>query len=366
MRQVFPDLETPCLLIEETRMGENLRSMQELANRNGVKLRPHVKSHKSISLAQRQMATGAIGVAVAKLSEAEVMVAGGIRDIQIANQIVGDARIARLVELNRQARVSCAIDCVENARQLSEAFISNGSRLSVLIEVDSGLNRAGVRGIDALEALYRAALAMPGLAVLGILTHAGHVYGADSIDEVERIGVHEGGAMAEFASTLRKVGLAVETVSVGSTPTARFAAVQVGVTELRVGNYIFNDRIQIGLGCATRENCALTVLATITSHSGTQAVIDAGSKAFTSDTGAHGNVRVAGYGETPDGVHQVTRLSEEHGIVPDLNQKLALGRRIRVIPNHACPVLNLFDRAYIVDGEQVREEVRIDARGCSQ
>ncbi|MFZ1684294.1 MAG: alanine racemase [Candidatus Zixiibacteriota bacterium] len=365
-RQPFPELETPALLIDESRLSDNLADVQALAKQSGRALRPHIKSHKSVYLAKRQLELGATGVAVAKLSEAVVMAAAGIHDIQIANQIIGTSRIRTLVELSYLARVSCAIDHLDNAQELSDAFHERGLRLPVLVEVDTGLNRCGVRGQEELETLYREVLQLPGVEVIGIMTHAGHAYAAQSREEVARIGKREGRTMGEMAIQLRKLGFPVDVVSVGSTPTARFAAIQEGVTELRVGNYLFNDRIQVALGTVGLDRCALGVLATIISRTRDQAVCDAGSKALTTEAGAHGSNLVQGHGVIEGMSLTVTRLSEEHGIIADAEQRLSIGRRVRLIPNHACPVVNLFDRAYLVDGEKILEEIIIDARGCSQ
>jgi D-serine deaminase-like pyridoxal phosphate-dependent protein len=362
----FAEVETPALLIEESRLAANLAGMQALVHQAGKALRPHIKSHKSVQLAKRQLELGATGVAVAKLSEAVVMAAAGIIDIQIANQIVGTSRIRTLVELSGLARVSCAIDELDNAKQLSNAFHERGLRLPVLVEVDTGLNRCGVRGQEALEQLYREALQLPGIMVTGIMTHAGHAYAAQSMNEVARIGEHDGRTMGEMAARLRRRGFPVEVVSVGSTPTARFAVIQDGVTELRVGNYLFNDRIQVALGTVAEDRCALSVLGTIISHNKDQAVSDAGSKALTTESGAHGSTLVRDLGAIEGMSLTVTRLSEEHGIIPDPGRRLSVGQRVRIIPNHACPVANLFDRAYLVDGASILEEIIIDARGCSQ
>ena len=234
------------------------------------------------------------------------------------------------------------------------------------MEVDTGLNRCGVKSQTELEVLYREALLLPGIEVTGIMTHAGHAYAAQSREEVRLIGEFEGRTMGEMAARLRILGFSVEVVSVGSTPTARFAVAQNGVTEIRVGNYLFNDRIQVVLGTVEEDRCALSVLGTIISRNGEQAVCDVGSKALTTESGAHGSNLVRGFGVINGTPLTVSRLSEEHGVIPDPDQRLSIGQRVRIVPNHACPVVNLFDRAYLVNGESILEEIIIDARGCSQ
>lgn len=362
------DLDTPALVIDREILEQNLGDMQRLAEVAGVQLRPHIKTHKSSFLARKQAALGACGVAVAKLSEAAVMLDAGITDIQISNEVVGAKKIGRLVELSQKATVSCAIDSLENAAELSNAFEQAGRKLAVLIEVDTGLHRCGLEGTDEIGRLYAQASAMSGLNVKGIMTHAGHAYAAKSEAEVREIGLAEGERMVELAEHLRSSGMRVEFVSVGSTPTARFSAGIKGVTELRVGNYIFNDMIQVALGTVPVERCALTVLATVISvHSNGRVVIDAGSKALTTETGAHGNTLVRGFGcilTEPQAV--VTRLSEEHGILENSGRLFKIGEKIRIVPNHACAVVNLFDSAALVDPHGLEEILVLDARGCSQ
>ncbi len=330
MAEIFlrwADLDTPSLVIDREILDRNLREMQQLADRAGINLRPHIKTHKCSSLARKQVALGACGIAVAKLSEASVMIEAGLGDIQIANQIVGGHKISKLVELSERASLACAIDSLENAVELSEAFVQAGRKLSVLVEIDTGLHRCGLADQDEIGKLYAQASTLPGLSVRGIMTHAGHSYAAKNSEEVGAIGQAEGEAMVLIAENLRGAGLVVEVVSVGSTPTARHSAMVKGVTELRVGNYIFNDLIQVALGTVPIERCALTVLTTVISvGSDGRSVIDAGTKALTNETGAHGNALVKGFGRTlQDPEVQVARLSEEHGILAAGSREFRMG-----------------------------------------
>lgn len=274
--RTLAELPTPALLIERSVLARNIGAMQQLADSHGVSLRPHIKSHKSIEIARMQLQAGAVGIAVAKLGEAEVMAGKGITDIQIANQVVGAENVGRLLALSSQAAVSCAIDSEANARQLSVVFADAGRKLPVLIEIDSGLHRCGLSGYEEIAALASIAGKLPGLTLAGIMTHAGHAYAAVP-EEVAHIGAEEGSLMVGLAERLRADGLTIDTVSVGSTPTARHAAASPGVTELRVGNYVFHDLMQVSLGVAALEQCALSVLTTVTSTpSPHRAVVDAG------------------------------------------------------------------------------------------
>ncbi len=358
------DIDTPALLIEREILEKNIRQMQKIADGNKVNLRPHLKAHKMPLLAHRQLVAGARGVAVAKLAEAEIMIRNGIKDILIANQVVGKEKIARLLRLSRLAVISCAVDSPENARQLSSAFAREGRKIDVYIEIDTGLNRCGLRKEKDILAMARLLTGLRGINLKGILTHAGHVYAASGKREVAAIGEHEGRFMVRTAAFLRASGIPIDEVSVGSTPTAPHAAMIPGVTEIRPGNYIFNDMMQVSLGSVPVERCALTVLATVISLSARdRAVIDAGSKALALDKGAHGNELLKGFGFILKKKAQLTRLSEEHGIISHKNEKFKIGEKIRLIPNHACPVVNLFDFAYLVEGQKVLEKIPIEARG---
>ncbi len=357
------DLDTPVLLIESSVLDQNLDRMQALAARYGLKLRPHVKTHKCVSLARRQLALGAVGVAVAKLSEAEVMAAAGIDDIQIANQVVGPLKLDRFHHLAQQIRLSCAVDSEAQVCPLAKTFTSRHPA-RVFIEVNSGLNRAGVSTIPDAVALARRISSFSTLGLQGLLTHAGHAYAAKSKAELEQVGRSEGEQLIAMANAIRAEGIAVHVISVGSTPTASYVAAVPGVTELRVGNYIFNDMNQVSLGIASVADCALTVLTTVISRPASdRVIIDAGAKALALDRGAHGSGTLFGYGHLVGYEGILSRLSEEHGIIESADRRLKVGDRLRIIPNHACPVVNLFDCLYLVDRDNVVDRLTVDARG---
>jgi len=358
------NLDTPALLIEKKTLEQNISRMQEMAGKYGVNLRPHIKAHKMPFIARKQIDAGAVGVAAAKLAEAEVMVEYGIDDIQIANQIVGRRKIEQLYRLSRNARLSCAVDSLENARDLSEFFMSKNHKIDILIEIDTGLNRCGLSSFDDIAALAKELLILPGVSLRGIMTHAGHAYAAASPARVAVIGEEEGRLMVDTAVGLRSLGIETEVVSVGSTPTAPVAVQVSGVTELRPGNYVFNDMIQVALGVVPVESCALSVLATVISLPAPgRAVIDAGSKSLALDRGAHGNELLPGYGKIIGKKARLERLSEEHGIIAFEDERFTLGERVRIIPNHACPVVNLFNFACLVDKDEIEDVVEIEARG---
>jgi D-serine deaminase-like pyridoxal phosphate-dependent protein len=222
-------------------------------------------------------------------------------------------------------------------------------------------------GREAIE-LVQAIEALPGLAFKGIFTHAGQVYGKTSLAEVRKVSQLESQTMSEMAKDLQDLGYKVQTVSVGSTPTMKVWEGWSGVNEIRPGNYIFNDAIQIALQVAKPEDCALTVLSTVVSRPASdRAVIDAGSKVLALDKGGHGVETAKGYGMVVGRKIVIDRLSEEHGIMAvDPGEPLAVGDCIRIIPNHACPVVNLFGSAYGIRDNAVETVFKIAARGMVQ
>ncbi len=338
--------------------------MQSLADSYAINLRVHIKTHKTPVLARRQIKVGAIGIATAKLGEAETMAEAGIKDIQIANIIVGQDKIKRLVRLRTKCKLSVAVDSLENARELSMSFSKSRRSLNVLVKVNTGLNRCGFGSVEDIAQFLDAAKDLIGIKVIGLMTHAGHAYGAKNREEIKAIGKGEGATLVKYARQLKKLGHEMKVLSVGSTPTAKYCAKVKGVTELRVGNYIFNDMTQVALGTVSQSRCALTVLATVISTpSKERAVIDAGSKALALDKGAHGREILKGYGRIVGGGGMLLRLSEEHGVIENVTRRFKIDQKVRIIPNHACTVMNLFDYAYLVDGATVVKRYAISARG---
>jgi len=360
------ELDTPAVLVDLTVLKENIAAMAAFAQKHGLKLRPHVKSHKTREIAELQLAAGATGLTVAKLDEAEAMVAAGFKDILIAYELIGEVKLRRLLDLTRRAYLSVLIDSEIGARQLSAAAASQGLEIPCLIEIDSGLGRTGVRpGQPAVE-LARAVKSLPGLKLTGLLTHAGHAYGAKNQTELNRIAQFEAESLLQTARLLEEEGWSGLALSVGSTPTVRISGTFPGITEIRPGNYVFNDATQIALGVAREEECALTVLTTVISRPAPdRAVVDAGAKTLALDRGAHGTALLNGYGlvkNHPE--YMIERLSEEHGILAlPPNSPLQVGDRLEVIPNHACPVVNLTDYLYIVEQGKVTGQWRVIARG---
>ena len=359
------DVDTPALLIDLDRVEKNLEAMQKKADAAGAMLRPHIKTHKIPELARAQIQMGAVGVTTAKVSEAEVMADARIDDIFIANQIVTAAKLQRLLALSKRVKLSVGLDSPAGAKLLSDAFSAAVEKIDYVIEIDSGLNRCGVLpGRSAVE-LLKAIKDLPGIRFKGIFTHAGHAYGKQNIEQVKDVSRFESEIMAETAGHFKALGVQPEVVSVGSTPTMRVWEGRGGVNEIRPGNYIFLDGMQIALGVADPKECALTVIATVISRPAPdRAVVDAGSKVFALDKGAHGQEMLKGFGMVLNKKAVLERLSEEHGVmVLDSSENLEIGERVRIIPNHACTVINLSNTAYGIRGGNVETELIIAARG---
>lgn len=321
--------ETPLAVIDEAVMEANLARMAALADSAGLVLRPHAKTHKSPFVAARQLAHGAGGLTVATLREAEVFVEAGVDDILIAHPPVGEPKLRRLRELaERVRRLAVALDAVELASGLPPG-------VEVLWEVDSGLHRVGTPPGDATVRQVAALVATAGgERFRGLTTHAGHAYSGDR----ERAALEERDSLTQTAGRLREGGIAVRELSVGSTPTAGFAAAGSGLTEMRPGTYVFGDANQVALGSQRLEECALGVVASVVSTQNGRAVLDAGSKALSADLRAGG---LNGYGIVLGRPGcRLERLSEEHAVVvgEDLPR---LGERVVVVPAHACTTVNL-------------------------
>ncbi len=363
------ELDTPSLLVDLDKLKKNIKEMSDFAAENKLKLRPHIKTHKSIKLAQMQLDAVAGGITCAKISEAEVMAAAGIKDILIAYPISSELKIKKLMKLlGKNVNVKIAVDHVEQLKYLQKSLEHSPYSLEVWIKVNSGLNRCGVEPGDDVVRLAQAVVLLSKLTLGGIFTHAGHSYGAKGEAEINRIAIAEGKSVAESALECEKSGIPIRTRSVGSTPTYKVAGLVEGINEVRPGNGVFFDSMQIGLGVTKIENCALTVLASVVGIYPDRLVFDTGSKSLCLDKGAHGNESVKGFGTVIDHPEiTIERLSEEHGVA-SFSKETSLRRndKVQIIPNHACTVVNQFDYYVVHQNGIVVETWKVDARGMNQ
>jgi len=361
---LLPDgLDTPALVIDLDVVERNARRMAAAVAERGVGLRPHVKTHKSVALARLQMDAGATGITVGTLGEAEVMADGGLTDIFLAYTVwAAGTKAARLRALAERPGLRFAVgaDSIAGVEQLARAMSGSSARLRVLIEVDPHYGRTGAEPDVAAE--IGRAVERAGFELLGLFSHGGHAYaGGDAItaaarDELEALAVGEEALVA--------AGLAAPTLSAGSSPTA-MGVLEAPVTEVRPGTYLIGDRMQVALGASPADGVAIAIAATVVSTAvDGQVVINAGAKSLTKDVAAY----LSGFGclpAYPQGV--IERVSDYHGQVrfPPGAARPALGETVAVVPNHACPTIDLFDSFAATRSGSLIAWWPVDARGRS-
>jgi D-serine deaminase-like pyridoxal phosphate-dependent protein len=359
------ELETPALVVDLDRMRGNLDRAAQYARNHGIALRPHIKTHKSPRLAREQLQRGAAGLTCATPFEAEVM-SDVCDDLLVMYPPVGAVRAERLARLASRVTLTVALDSDAAAQDFSHALTRVGARARVLIELDAGMHRVGVPAIADAAALGTRVAALPGLEVVGLAFYPGHIRApvGEHARQLEQLSRIVSDARAAFATA----GLAAPVVSAGSTPTMWETHEVAGITEMRPGTYIYNDRTTAQIGACTMEQCALTVLATVVSTSVPgQAVIDAGSKALGREPMRGADAE--GFGcliDRPDVV--VASMSEEHGIL-DLSRsswRPRVGDRVRVLPNHVCIAVHLADVVYGLRDRVVETSWPVAARGRGQ
>ena len=346
------DLETPVPVIDISIVERNLTRWQSRCDSLGLANRPHIKTHKLVAIAKAQLDLGAKGITVQKLGEAEVMADAGIDDMLLTFDIVGRSKLERLAALARRSSISVVADSAEVAAGLGAAGQSAGRAISVLVECDTGAGRNGVQSPEKAVALAKLIDSTRGLKFAGFMTYPGKRSEAAPFLEKAR----------ELAS---QAGLDASVISSGGSHDMWDDNGLSGITEYRAGTYVYFDRSLAERGTCTYGDCALTVLATVVSRpTGDRALMDAGSKALTSDL-----LGLSGYGvvEALD-FAKVYNVNEEHGYldVSGVTQKPRVGDLIRIVPNHVCPVTNLFDKVVFVRGNEVLGAVKVDARGTVQ
>lgn len=348
------ELDTPALVVDLDVMERNIAAMHAFFLGRSATLRPHFKSPKAPAIAKRLLAAGALGLTCAKVGEAEVLVRHGVSDILIANQIVGPQKIARLVELARRADMMVAVDEAGNVSALSAAATAGRVQLRVLIEVDVGMHRCGVRTPDAAVVLARSIAQAHGLRFAGVMGYEGH-----AVMESERAirTAKATAAMDTLAATttaLAQAGFPCAIVSAGGTGTYDITGVYPGVTEIQAGSYVLMDGRYAQLDLPF--HCALTLLTTVISVPDRRAaIIDAGMKAISFDHGLPAVKDLAGAA--------LVFLSEEHGHLHCKGELPHSGQRLRLIPSHSDTTVNLHDRLYACRGDHVEEIFAIEARG---
>lgn len=362
-------VETPAVLVDAARLAANIRRGAAIAAQAGVSLRPHIKTHKSLAIARMQLDAGAVGITASKTDEALVFIRGGVPSVTCAYPVIDACKLDRLVAAAKEhgcdLRLMADSDAAVTA--LHEAGERSGAVLPVFLKIDVGLHRCGLEPDDPrLPRLAGRIHGSPHLTFGGILSHAGHSYGASHAAEVQTIAREEAAAMRGVRDVLLTQGIPVPCVSVGATPTVLAADDFEGVNELRPGNYVFMDRTPVRLGLCDEADVALTVLATVVSVNDRYALVDAGSKVLSSDGGAHGAKGAGGFGlawtiPAEGAPMTVARLSEEHGWLSHEGNPPRIGSQVRILPNHSCVVANLARDLLLVD-ERGARALRVDAR----
>ena len=360
------EIETPALVVDMDILERNLRRVAGYAHEHGLRLRPHTKTHKSIRLARRQLQLGAAGLTVAKVSEAEVMLAAEPADLLVAFPIVGRSKLARLMQVAQRTRVTVALDSMFAARQLSDAAREAQAEVGVLAEFDAGLGRVGVPPGEALLHLAQCIRKLPHLTFQGLAFYPGHIKDLDEPGLRALVQLSE--LLGSILEDFREAGIDVPIVSGGSTPTLFHSHEIHGLTEIRPGTYVFNDINSVRSGGCAMEDCAASILATVVSVARPgQMIIDGGSKTFSSDRPVNSSDVTFGHVVEAPGA-RFHKMNEEHGFI-DLSRaehEFGIGDRVRVIPNHICVAVNLHERVYGIRGDTVEEIWNVDARGKLQ
>jgi D-serine deaminase-like pyridoxal phosphate-dependent protein len=357
------DLDTPALLLDTYVLSRNIDRMASYARNHGLRLRPHTKTHKIPAIARMQIKAGASGITVAKVGEAEIMAAAGLQDILVAYPLWGVAKLDRLAAVARRAAITIAADSVAVARALSEHAVAGGYPLRLMAEADTGFHRCGVPVGARLIELCDCIASLPGVEFAGVFTYPGHIWGDPEIRR--RQATEEGERLEAMIGLLAQNGIERPAISGGSTPAAFFCHLMRGLTEMRPGTYVFNDMNTVYQDCATVADSAARVVVTVVSVSvDDQAIVDGGSKTFSSDGLLSGDGR--GYGlvaEAPD--LRVDDMNEEHGFIrlDNTGHRFKVGDRLTIIPNHICTTVNMHEHIYAVAGEDVVECWPVEGRG---
>lgn len=360
-------LDTPALLLDSERVIENSLAMSSYARKSKVVLRPHSKTHKMPEVAHLQIKHGAVGIAVAKVGEAEVMAECGIENIFIANEIVGKKKIQRIIRLAKDITITFGVDSLEQLAMIEEVCAENNAILDVLVEIEVGEQRSGVVNESDFKKLLTFARTCYHVNIVGVFSHDGHSYAASNLDELKRIHMDSQLKTLRFVDIARQMGVDISIVSIGSTPSLLhdFEIID-GITEIRPGTYIFMDSSQSN-SYGSSELCAATVLATVMSKPTLdRVVLDVGAKGLTAQTRSKGMCTTIGLGKIKgyDDVF-INNVFDEHAIVYSrhFSSSVSIGDKVEIIPNHICPVVNLYDEANWVNNGFVMKAVEIKCRG---
>jgi len=350
------DLDTPCLLVDRAAMERNLARMAEFCRARRAKLRPHFKSHKCTRIARLQLEAGnCCGITCALVSEAEVLVGAGVRDILIANQVLGRGKLQRLAQLNRQADVKCCVDSPVQVEALAAAARAAGVEIGVLVEINVGLNRAGVDTAEQAVQLARLVDRTPGLRFRGLQAYEGHACFVEDAPRRRQIVEEALAKVRAVRSACAAAGIAIPAVSAGGTGTYEETGSAQDVDELQVGSYALMDaryrRVR------PEFDHALFLWSTVLAVQADRAVFDVGYKSCGAESGPP---HISGWAEQP----REFKLNEEHFCVSGVRGRFVVGQKVRLIPWHGCTTANLYREIHLVEGDNVIETWPVEAAGC--
>jgi D-serine deaminase-like pyridoxal phosphate-dependent protein len=354
-------IDTPALLIDIEKMEYNIEKMADFFKDKKANLRPHIKTHKCPTLSQKQIEAGAIGITCAKVSEAEVMSRSGINNILIANQIIGDQKINRLVSLAQNTKIIVAVDNYENAKNISDVAIRDRVKIGILVEVNIGNNRCGVFPGEPALVLVKKFEKLKGLEFCGLMGYEGFTVFIKSFKERESEAKKAIKKLVDTKKLIEKNHLKCSIVSCGATGTYNISGTIPGITEIQAGSYATMDGKYSGIEYIGEEfKQALTLLATIISRpTSERAIIDVGMKAITMEFGMP---KIKRYSEKA----KIYKLAEEHGYIElenISNKSFKIGDKIEIIPSHGCTTINLHEKFYGIRNDIVETIWPIEARG---
>ncbi|PLC55645.1 alanine racemase [Pollutimonas nitritireducens] len=356
-------VDTPSLILDLDAFEDNLRTMQVLAERHGVALRPHAKAHKCPEIAIRQVALGASGICCQKVSEAVPFVAAGVRDILISNEVIGVPKLALLARLARQAHMSVCVDNVRAVEALSSMMVEYEASVRVLVEIDVGQKRCGVQTPDEAISLARLVQKLPNITFVGLQAYHGGVQHKRSLDQRQKAAEKTVRAIRGYLDAFARAGIECPIVSGGGTGTAAFDVASQVYTEIQAGSYAFMDTDYAGIdwGNALSFRHSLFLLGTVMSTpTPDRAVVDLGLKSTSAESGAP---QVADRHDL-----RCVAVHDEHCILLADNRRSRpeVGMQLRLIPGHCDPTFNLHDCIVAVRGQHVEALWPISARGLSR
>ena len=373
---LYPDLDTPSIVVDLDKLQGNIDAMASMAAKAGIKLRPHTKVHKGTYVSGLQLDAGAIGVSVSKLGEAAVYADAGQSDIMVVHPFYGHHKLKALHALHTRADISCVVDSVEGARAIGEVGAASDKEVPVLLKINTNCNRFGVSPGEPTLRVARELARIAGIELVGIITHESAM-SLPSAQAVKEIAYESASIMSESARSLRKIGISIEHVIAGSTPTAwalcEYASNFPEITEIHPGAYVFGDRGYASAFGIQEEACSGTVLVTVVSTPAPdRACVDGGYKTFGADPMLFTAAKVGGLGSWSPSYGSVIgrpgisvdRLTEEIGILTLSDPgSVSIGERLEILPNHISLAVNLRDRIYGMRNGEVEREIPVLCRG---